>query len=91
MFENAIQELDAMGIPYSETEDGGLIIEIGDVDKTDLITIIGFLNDNGIDFVIDETTITIPGEGDNGGEEAVPGEEDLMGGGGMPPLPEEMF
>lgn len=61
MFEDAIMELEAMGVDYTESEDGTLTIQIESVDKTDLITIISFLNDNGLDYTIDATTIVVMG------------------------------
>ena len=89
MFEEAIMELDAMGVDYSETEDGGLIIDIENVDKTDLVTIISFLNDNGIAYNIDATSITVEGMGaeEDMLEDDMGMEDDL----GLPPMDLEEF
>lgn len=61
MFEDAISELDAMGIPYVENEDGSLSIDISDADKTDVVNIVSFLNDNGLDYTIDDVSIVVMG------------------------------
>ncbi len=61
MFEQAISELDAMGLPYQENEDGTLVIDISTADKTDVVTIVGFLNDNGMNYTIDANAITVMG------------------------------
>jgi hypothetical protein len=61
MFEQAISELEAMGLPYQENEDGTLVIDISTADKTDVVTIVGFLNDNGMDYTIDANAITVMG------------------------------
>lgn len=61
MFEDAISELDAMGIPYVENEDGSLSIDISDADKTDVVNIVSFLNDNGLDYTIDDVSIVVIG------------------------------
>lgn len=59
MFEEAINELEAMGIPYQENEDGTLAIDISGADKTDVVTIVSFLNDRGISYSIDAETINV--------------------------------
>jgi hypothetical protein len=59
MFEQAINELEAMGIPYAENEDGTLVIDISDADKTDVVTIVAFLNDNGMEYSIDAESISL--------------------------------
>lgn len=71
MFEEAINELEAMGIPYVENEDGSLVIDIEDADKTDVVNIVAFLNDNALDYTIDATSIVVMGFGmeDEGEEE----------------------
>ena len=61
MFEDAINELDAMGIPYVENEDGSLSIDISDADKTDVVNIVSFLNNNGLDYTIDDVSIVVMG------------------------------
>ena len=59
MFEQAICELDAMGIPYAENEDGTLVIDISTADKVDVVNIVSFLNDNGLEYAIDADSITV--------------------------------
>lgn len=61
MFEEAIAQLDSMGIPYTENEDGSLLIDISGADKTDVVTIISFLNDNALEFSITADEITVHG------------------------------
>lgn len=61
MFEQAISELEAMGLSYQENEDGTLVIDISTADKTDVVTIVGFLNDNGMDYTITADAITVMG------------------------------
>ena len=61
MFEDAINELDSMGIPYMENEDGSLTIDIENADKTDVVNIVSFLNDNGLDYTIDDVSIVVMG------------------------------
>jgi len=59
MFEEAISELEMMGIPYEESEDGTLSIDISDADKTDVVNIVSFLNDNMLDYTIDADSIVV--------------------------------
>jgi flagellar biosynthesis/type III secretory pathway M-ring protein FliF/YscJ len=59
MFEDAIRELDSMGIPYAENEDGTLVIDISSADKTDVVTIVSFLNDQGMEYTIDADSISL--------------------------------
>lgn len=58
MFDQVVQELEAMGIPYVEEVDGSVIMDISTADKTDVVTIISYLNDNFIEFTIDADSIT---------------------------------
>jgi len=61
MFEEAIRELEAMGLPFEESEDGSLSIDISNADKTDVVTVVAFLNDRGIPYNIDASTIVVQG------------------------------
>lgn len=86
MFEDAINELDAMGLPYIENEDGSLTIDIESADKTDVVNVISFLNNNGLEYTIDATTIVVmslgavePVEEEAGLEDAAMGEDILAG------------
>jgi len=63
MFEQAIAELDAMGIPYAENEDGSLVIDISEADKTDVVNIVSFLNENGLSYTIDANSIQVDSMG----------------------------
>lgn len=58
MFDQVVQELEAMGIPYVEEVDGSVVMDISAADKTDVVTIISYLNDNFIEFTIDANSIT---------------------------------
>lgn len=86
MFEQAISELEAMGLSYQENEDGTLVIDISTADKTDVVTIVGFLNDNGMEYTIDADAITVmvmpepemPEEDDMAMEDAMAGAMDEM-------------
>ena len=84
MYEQAIQQLDSMGIPYTENEDGTMVIDISGADKTDVVTIVGFLNDAAISYTItaDSITLTIPMEAPM--EEPMEGE--LSEGSGTPDM-----
>lgn len=88
MFEEAINQLESMGIPYTESEDGSLTIDISGADKSDLVTIISFLNDNGLDYTIDAESIVVTSLGEpvepemdlgEGGEGGMPGGNTLEG------------
>ena len=59
MYEEAISQLETMGLSYQETDDGTLIIDIESADKTDVVNIVAFLNDQGIDYTIDAMSITV--------------------------------
>lgn len=64
MFEQAIAELETMGIPYVENEDGSMTIDISQADKTDVVQIVGFLNDTGLTYTIDANTIEVASLGE---------------------------
>lgn len=87
MFEEAIAQLDSMGIPYTENEDGSLVIDISGADKTDLVSIISFLNDNALTFSISADEIVVEGmpepvevpEDEMAGLDGTDGEDPLAG------------
>lgn len=86
MFEQAINELEAMGIPYAENEDGTLVIDISSADKTDVVNIVAFLNDQGMEYSIDADSISLMAPAKAPVEEEAPMDPmaDAMGGmGGM--------
>lgn len=64
MFEQAIAELESMGIPYAENEDGSMVIDISDADKIDVVSIVAFLNDNGMTYSITADSIEVDSMGD---------------------------
>lgn len=74
MFEEAIAELESMGIPYAENEDGSMVIDISDADKTDVVTIVAFLNDYGLTYSITADSIQVDSVG--GLEEEMDTEEE---------------
>lgn len=62
MFEEARSLLDAEGIDYTEDVEAGTVtIEIGAVDKLQLVNIISAVNNAGAPFTIDESQIVISG------------------------------
>ena len=62
MFEDMIVKLEAIGVtPSEDMEAGTLSISVSDVDKVTLIEIIRMLNDSGMEFTIDETSIMVQG------------------------------
>jgi hypothetical protein len=62
MFEDMIVQLEAIGVtPSEDMEAGTLSISVSDVDKVTLIEIIRMLNDSGMEFTIDETSIMVQG------------------------------
>ena len=57
-----IVQLEAIGVtPSEDMEAGTLSISVSDVDKVTLIEIIRMLNDSGMEFTIDETSIMVQG------------------------------
>lgn len=77
MFEQAIAELESMGIPYTENEDGSMVIDISDADKTDVVTIVAFLNDNGMTYSITADSIQVDSMGAPEEEMPAEGEEEM--------------
>lgn len=62
MFEDIIATLDSMGVEYTEDYDNGsLSIAVGDIDKVQLIDIINAVNESGLPFTIDESSLIITG------------------------------
>mgnify|MGYP000954775294 CR=1 FL=1 len=60
MIEDVINQLDDMGVEYTENyEEGVVTVDIANVDKIALIDIISVINDSGLLFNIDESMITI--------------------------------
>jgi len=60
MFEDLIVSLDEMGVQYTEDyEAGTLTVDVGSMDKVMLINVIQLANDSGMEFSIDENSLTI--------------------------------
>lgn len=78
MFEDAIAQLDSMGIPYTDNGDGTMTIDIATADKTQVVDIVSFLNDNMLEYTISQDTIIVSG-GDALVEEDVEVEDDMSG------------
>jgi hypothetical protein len=73
MFEDLIVSLDDLGVTYTENaDDGTLTIDIADIDKSVLVSVINALMSNSItDYTIDDTSIVVSGymSTEEGGEE----------------------
>lgn len=59
MYEEAITQLENMGVPFIENEDGTIVIDISEQEGTTVAEIVGFLNDNVIDYSISGTDIIV--------------------------------
>ena len=82
MFESLIETLDSLGVEYTEDYDNGTLdIDIADIDKDTLVSIISSLNDSGFTFSITDSNITVEGgeAATAPAEETGAGEEDYMG------------
>lgn len=72
MYEEAISQLESMGVPFVENEDGTIVIDISEQDGTTVAEIVGFLNENMIEYTIEGNNIIVLAIG-----EAVEEEEDV--------------
>lgn len=81
MYEDLIRLLEELGVDFTENEDGSITVSIADVDKMDLIDIITFLNDNNMEYNLDENSIEVYTAG-------APEEELELEEPELPPLPE---
>jgi len=62
MFEDLITQLDGMGVEYTEDyEAGTLTVDVGTMDKIQLISVIQLINDSMLPFTIDENSLVITG------------------------------
>lgn len=63
MFEDLIVSLDDLGVSYTENaDDGTLTIDIADIDKSLLVSVINALLSNSMsDYIIDDTSIVVSG------------------------------
>ena len=69
MFEDLIAQLDGMGVEYTEDYDAGtLTVDVGAMDKVQLISVIQTVNDSMLPFTIDENSLVVTG-GDMPSEE----------------------
>lgn len=64
MYEEAINQLETMGVPFMENEDGTIVIDVSEQDGTTVAEIVGFLNDNMLEYVIEGSNITVMTIGD---------------------------
>lgn len=64
MYEEAISQLEAMGVPFTENEDGTIVIDVSEQDGTTVAEIVGFLNDNMLEYTIEGSNITVMTIGD---------------------------
>lgn len=64
MYEEAINQLETMGVPYVENEDGTIVIDVSEQDGTTVAEIVGFLNDNMLEYTIEGSNITVMTMGD---------------------------
>jgi len=79
MFEDMINQLDAIGVtPMEDMEAGTLSVAVADIDKVTLIEVIRMLNDSGMEFTIDESMIIVQGTPMMMEEEEAPMEDDDM-------------
>lgn len=85
MYEEAISQLESMGVPFIENEDGTIVIDISEQDGTTVADIVGFLNENMIEYTIEGSNITVLAIGEAVEEEeedvdmTALAEEELMG------------
>lgn len=84
MFEDLITQLDDLGVTYTEDYEGGVLdIDIADIDKDTLISVISAVNDAGYTFSITDTNISVEGgaaeEAPEENPEETGGGEDYMG------------
>lgn len=75
MLEDLMMSFSEMGINYTEDGEGGMTVDISTIDKTMLIEVINIINDNGLEFTIDENSIVINGMT---AEPIEPEEEDIQ-------------
>lgn len=62
MFDQIITTVENLGLEFTEDyEAGTLVIDIAGADKADLVAVIQVLNDEMLDFDIDESAITVHG------------------------------
>ena len=64
MYEEAINQLETMGVPFTENEDGTIVIDVSEQDGTTVAEIVGFLNDNMLEYTIEGSNITVMTIGD---------------------------
>lgn len=62
MFEELIASLDEMGLEYVEDYDAGtLTVDVGVIDKVQVINLIQAVTDLGLEFTIDEASLVVTG------------------------------
>ena len=65
MFDDLISTLDSLGVDYTEDyKNNTLDIDIAEVDKDTLVSVITELNNEGLTFDITDSSITVQGTGE---------------------------
>lgn len=80
MYEEIINEIEAMGLDYVDNEDGTITVDIAELDKVDIVNAVSMLNANMVNYDISEDSITIYVEPDTPEEPEVEEDEDILGG-----------
>lgn len=80
MYEEIINEIEAMGLDYVDNEDGTITVNIAELDKVDIVNAVSMLNANMINYDISEDSITIYVELDEPEEPEMDEDEDILGG-----------
>jgi hypothetical protein len=93
MFEQLIPMLEEQGVDFREDYDAGILdINVEALDKAVLINVIGAINDMGLTFTINETSLTVNGgemleepimEEEPAGDAEAMALEEMLSGGGM--------
>lgn len=80
MYEEIINEIEAMGLDYVDNEDGTITVNIAELDKVDIVNAVSMLNDNMVEYDISEDSITIYVEPVTPEEPEMDEDEDVLGG-----------
>lgn len=80
MYEEIINEIEAMGLDYVDNEDGTITVNIAELDKVDIVNAVSMLNDNMVEYDISEDNITIYVNPVTPEEPEMDEDEDVLGG-----------
>lgn len=80
MYEEIINEIEAMGLDYVDNEDGTITVNIAELDKVDIVNAVSMLNDNMVEYDISEDSITIYVNPVTPEEPEMDEDEDVLGG-----------